>query len=414
VDEEYSKKEGIDFRKIKQHLEEAIPIRPRMQPAEAPVSVKFKDFDKAPVLSEKIEENPSLNFGTRLVDFLDRMAFEKTAAVGKHKLYSKLSKAMDEFGLRDVHLQEGARSKQKSVEQDLNISAFHSTDLNKQTDLARKVFCDFLRQVDPLIVATDDQIITKDRLKSALKTVAEKNTGESKELFIINRDHETLESKPLASARIEDAAAYALKGETNIDLKLSDLVRHEDFIASLAIPTVSSKNIAAIWETNLRPLTEELTTPANQNSKPGSAAPAKDDALDMAENRSLQGLATTTLRVLDDKGEQDISVHIVFNSARNKALVVSEKVPSKLLAAFREAGITHVDRNDPTAKAKIETALSDLTRNMPEATKTRLTDAFKYRNDVESDTAKLSDLLADGKIDVMYGKYVVKNQKKAL
>ena len=32
VDDEYSKKEGMSFRRIKQHLEEAIPIRAKMQP----------------------------------------------------------------------------------------------------------------------------------------------------------------------------------------------------------------------------------------------------------------------------------------------------------------------------------------------------------------------------------------------
>ena len=301
VDEEYSKKEGIDFRKIKQHLEEAIPIRPRMQSADAPVFADFKNFSKQPVLGEKVEENPSLSFGTRLVDFLDRMVYEKTAAVGKPKLYEKLRKSMDEFGLRDVHLIEGARSSQKSVEEDLNISSFSSNDPGKQAQMARKVFCDYLRQVDPMIVEQDDdKIITMDRLRTALRALNEKNTAVSKELFIVNRDHETLGSSPLTGARIEDAAVYAAGGKTELDLSLSDLVRHEDFMASLAIPTVSGKNIAAIWESNLRPLTEGLNDPANQNAPAGD----HDEALDMAENRSSQGLATTTLRVLfaDAKG----------------------------------------------------------------------------------------------------------------
>jgi len=58
VDEEYSKKEGVDFRKIKQHLEEAIPIRSRMQPVDTEVAIDFKNFIKQPAVVEKEYEIP--------------------------------------------------------------------------------------------------------------------------------------------------------------------------------------------------------------------------------------------------------------------------------------------------------------------------------------------------------------------
>jgi hypothetical protein len=412
VDEEYAKKEGIDFRKIKQHLEEAIPIRPHAQSADAPVTIDFRNFTKPPVLGEKIEENPSLNFGTRLVDFLDQTVYEKTEAVGKHRLYEKLRKSMDEFGLRDLQLVEGARSGQKSVEEDLNISAFSGNNPTKQAQMARKVLCDYLRSVDTQIVEQDDdKIMTIDRLRSALKAVGERNTAESKEIFFVNRDHETLVASPLASARIEDNAAYVAK-DKELQLKRSDLVSHEDFMAALALPVVSGKNMAAIWDGNIRQLNEALgDSAANQNAP-------HDEAIDIAENRSALGLATTTLSVLfeDAKGKADVvSVHVVLNTARNKALVVGEKVPSKLLTAFKEAGIVHVDRHDPNARAKVEAALSDLTRSMPDSARQNLRDAFKYRNDVDdSDSAPLSDLLVNSKVEVTYGKYLVKGHKKSL
>jgi hypothetical protein len=424
VDEEYSKKEGVDFRKIKQHLEEAAAIRPRMEPAEAPAFINFKDFMKQPVLNEQDDENPALFFGTRLVEFLERMVYEKSAAIGKEKLYAKLSKAMDEFGLHDVHLLEGAHSGQKSVEEALNISSFADRDLAKQAQLARKVFCDYIRQISPEITAEDDQIVTMKKLHDALEKVSQKNTAETKELFVVNRDHETLGISPLKSAKIEDVAAYTL-AKKELDLSYDDLVHHDDFMASLALPTISGKNIAAIWDSNIRPLTEDQNTaPANQNT-PDSAKGATadlDEALHIAENRSAQKLATTTLRVLfNDAGGApcDVSIHIVRNEARGKTLIVGEKVPSKLLAAFREAGITHVDRNDPNAIGKVEAALNDLTRNMPESVRGRLAEAFKYRNDVDAEHLKgknpqLSELLVDGNIDMMYGKYLIKVNKKAM
>ena len=428
VDDEYSKKEGIDFRKIKQHLEEAIPIRPRMQKEDAPRFLDTNAWDKAPKLGEAVVENPSLNFGTRLTEFLERMVYEKSGAVGKPRLYEKLNKSMQEFALRDITLQEAARSKQRSVEEDLNISAFTDRDLNKQAAMARKVFCEYLRQQNPEIKATDEEIVTPKAFRTALETVQNaKDSAANNELFVANRDPETLYAgQPLVSAIIKDAAVYVAKGK-EIDFGLNDLVAHDDFLASLALPTVGAKNLSSVWEQNIRPLTRsEQPTAANDTGAPAASAPASagsildhDEALYIAENKSEKKIATTSLQVAytDEQGERPVSIHIVRNEARGKTLVISEKAPSKLLAAFKEAGVTHVDRHDPNALAKVDAALSDLTRGMPASVKDRLVDAFKYRNDVDlphlkGKTPQLAELLVDDKVDMMYAKYVVKNDKK--
>lgn len=419
VDDEYSKKEGIDFRKIKQHLEEAIPIRPRMQKEDAPRAFHMGGWDKPPRLSDPVEENASLNFGTRLTEFLERMVYEKSGAVGKPKLYMKLQKSMQEFALRDITLQEAARSKQRSVEEDLNISAFNDRDLSKQAVMARHVFCDYLRQVSPEIKATDDEIITPNKFLDALTYVSQKDTAKTNELFVANRDPESLYAgRPLSEAVIKDTALYAAANK-DLDFTLKDLVHHDDFIASLAMPTVGAKNLSAVWEQNIRPLTR-----GDAANDPGAAAPAAaaggsildhDEALFIAENKSDKKIATTSLQVLydDGQGERPVTVHIVRNEARNKTLVVSEKAPSKLLSAFKEAGVLHVDRHDANAETKVEAALTELTRGMPGSIKDRLVDAFKYRNDVDTEHLKgkspsLAQLLTDDKIDMMYAKFVVK------
>lgn len=421
VDDEYGKKEGIDFRKIKQHLEEAIPIRPRMQKEDAPRLFNTGAWDKAPKLSEPVEENPSLNFGTRLTEFLERMVYEKSGAVGKPKLYMKLQKSMQEFALRDITLQEAARSKQRSVEEDLNISAFNDRDLSKQAVMARHVFCEYLRQVNPEIKATDDEIVTPKKFLDALTYVKEKDTAKTNELFVANRDLETLAAgKPLAGAVIKDTAVYARENR-DLDFTLKDLVHHDDFMASLAMPTVGAKNLSAVWEQNIRPLTKGE---AANDTAPAAGAPSStgsildhDEALFMAEGKSDKKIATTSLQVLykDAEGERPVTVHIVRNEARNKTLVVSEKAPSKLLAAFKEAGILHVDRHDANAEAKVEAALTEITRGVQGAStiRERLVDAFKYRNDVDVDhlqgkSPTLPQLLTDDKIDMMYAKFVVK------
>lgn len=418
VDDEYSKKEGIDFRKIKQHLEEALPIRPRMMQYDAPVALSMTPWDKAPKAAEKVEENPALHFGTRLVEFLERMVYEKSGAVGKTRLYEKLQKTMMEFGLRDITLQEGARSQMKSVEEYLNISAFADRDLGKQAQMARKVFCDYIRQVDPQITADDEHIVTVKRFYDALTHVSQKDTAAANALFVVNRDHETLSGQPLAEAVVKDAATY---GNREFDFTMSDLVHHDDLMAALALPTVSRKNLSAVWEQNIRPLTRGETAPsADAGAVANDNGPLEEDeGLCMAENRSSHGLGTTSLRVLyqDEEGKKhDVSVHIVRNEQRGKTLVVGEKLPSKLQGAFREAGILYVDRNDPNARLRADAAINDLTRNMPASVRDRLMDAFKYRNDTDAEhlagkNPQLADLLVDGGVDMIYPKYVVKAKK---
>lgn len=433
VDEEYTKKEGMSFRRIKQHLEEAIPIRSRMEPVDSPVTLDMKSWNKPPQLGERVEENPSLHFGSRLVEYIERMTFEKSGSVGKNKLYNKLLKAMEEYGLRDISLQEGARSRQKSVEESLNISAFSDKDISKQANMARKIFCDFVRQTNPEIKAEDEQIVTAKKFLDALKYVQEKETATTNELFVANRDPESLYAgQPLAEAIIKDAAVYALENK-DVEFSIDDLVHHDDLMASFALPTVGAKNLSAVWEQNIRPLTsrdaEQQQTPANDDAAaadgtaPASTTPEKpdhDEALRIAENRSKHGIATTSLQVLynDDAGERPVSIHIVRNEQRGKTLIVSEKAPSKLLAAFREAGVIHVDRNDPMAKTKIETAITDLTRGMPATIKESLADAFKYRNTDESEEPKskastLSELMVNNELETFFPKFVVKNDKRA-
>ncbi len=422
VDEEYTKKEGVDFRKVKQHLEEAAVIRPRMEPADTSLSTVFKDFLTPPKPAAPVEENPALGFGTRLVEFLERLVYEKSGAVGKTKLYGKLMQAMKEFGLRDINLAEAAHSQQKSVEEALNISAFGDRDPKKQAELAQKVFCNYLRSVDPKLSARDEDIITAKKLRDALAIAAAAKAEGAKELFVVNSDVETLNASPLFAAHIEDYAAYIVAGK-EIDLDFDDLVGHDDFMAALALPTVSGVNLAAIWDGNLRPLLEEPAPAANDNADAAATpkAPDNDEALHIAENTSEQKIATTSLRVKFN--EQDVSVHIVRNEARNKTLVIGEAIPEKLKAAFKEAGIIHVDRNEANALSKVEAALNDLTRNMPDTVRGRLVEAFKYRNarfaandqgeavEVAIDkSADLAELLVDKSLEMRHGKYVMKSR----
>jgi hypothetical protein len=401
VDPEYSKKEGIDFRKVIQHLAAAIPIRPKMLPENTAVHIDFKNFGKIqPILEKQEQEGSAVSFGTRLMDYLDTIVYEKTEAIGKHLLYQKIQAAMDAAGLRDIVLHgDGAKSGQKSVEKCLDITDFDSPDLGKQALAARKVFCDYVRSLDKDIQADDENIITVARLKKVLAEVGAKDTAKTKELFAVNHDLQTLEASPLAGAHIEDSAEDALDDTKEVvPVDPATVISHGDFLAALALPTVGTKNLDAIWDTNIRNLIKE---------------DGRDEqGLYIAENTSPFGIGLTTLQVLSDDAAgvpHSVAVHIIRRKD-GKTLIVSDAISDKLEKAFNEAGnIIHVDRHSKTAQAEIEAALGKVTAGLEPKVKGFLKDAFGYRYDVGSDTRSLSAILADDKLECMFDKYVKKN-----
>ena len=109
-----------------------------------------------------------------------------------------------------------------------------------------------------------------------------------------------------------------------------------------------------------------------------------------------------------------------LSSIRTKARHWSSarKLPSKLQTAFKEAGIIYVNRQETGAKGKIDAAIGELIRGMEntDTVKSFLTDAFKYRADVEKgDPRSVAALMVDNTIEPMtFGKYVIKAKGKKL
>ena len=379
IDEEYSKKEGIDFRKIKQHLEEAMPIRPRMLQDDQPRVLDMKGFfTSVPKITEHPEEAQALHFGTRLTEFLERLVSEKTAAVGKEKLYAKLRSAMEQFGLRDIALKEGARSAQKSVEDSLNISVFFDGDLKRQAEASRKMFCNHIRALHDDVKATDDQIIMPERFRAVLKWVAdEKENNVPNTMFVINSDKETLMTRPVLAVQVRDTLEYEMR-QADYDFGAENLVRHADVVTALAMPGIGLKTLAGIWENNV-----SLNFQANQ-SQSGQVDTTYDEPLEIAQNACKAiPLGVTTIYVRNDDEASDrkaVPLHIVHNNQTCQTLVVGEKLPSKLAQAFMAANIVHVDRHEENAAVKVVQALTTLTRGLSDNAMLSLTNAFNYRN----------------------------------
>ena len=416
IDEEFSKRTSIDFRKVIKHVEEAIPVRPRMTQLGTGHDFSLKGWDTPPVLKKAEVEDVAAHFGTRMTDLLVRKAYETSGAIGKPVLYGMLKTKMIEEGLKDIHLNEGARSEtNKSVEDLLNITVFRDKSKNAQAALAQKILCDYLRSVDSNIKTTDnEQIVTTTQMSAALEHINRQSSEGKLDLMIANRDYNTLSAKPFVAASILDSAVAIQEAEK---VKTEEMVSYKDLVTSFVIPVVRDNNLKSIWNNNISEalMKGEAEERAKQASQPqaaqqqandNSAVPLeKDEGLRMAENRSESGIALTSLLVRDKDAagrDTEILTHIIVNNNREKMMIVGGDISPSLERDLKLAGVSHISRNEPGAKAKIDAAMGELLQGVDETVRSNLKMAFMYRGFVEkerADKVEIQDLLADKTIE---------------
>jgi len=204
---------------------------------------------------------------------------------------------------------------------------------------------------------------------------------------------------PNTTAKIEDIAAYAYENQPSPALPTDDIVTHEDLMVAFANFAVGEQNLSRIWDRNVSKLMDD-----NDGKK--------DPGLEMAENRSATGLATTTLHVMSDDQKNIVPVHVVMNTTSKKTLIVGESASSLLKSAFDASGIAYVDRNSPGAPVLTELALRDVTAGQKPEARTYLKHAFGYRHETLGDKRDLSAQLLDRKIEPLFEKFVVKKHGK--
>jgi hypothetical protein len=260
----------------------------------------------------------------------------------------------------------------------LNISIFFDGDLSRQAEASRKIFCDHVRHTYPDIKASNDEIVMPEKFRAVLQQVAQLKQTPEGAVFVLNRDPETLMHRPVLQARICDSVDYETRN-AKIDFKLGDVTRHADILTALAMPGIGQQTLSGIWEKNLR-----SKVAASEQAGADVSAENNHD-LDIAENCSETfAMGATTIYVRNDEDGKDnkttVAVHIVHNSQTSKTVIVSEKLPSKLMQAFQAANIVHVDRHAENAQARVASALTDITRGLPNKAILHLSNAFNYRH----------------------------------
>jgi len=440
VDPEFSKKHGIDFRKVIKHLEEALPIRAKMKPTET--GVKFssmKTWGKMPERTSRQREGAMLNFGSRYSELLERKMYEMSGAMEKPALYKKLQQLAKDSGLRDLYLQEGAHSSQKSVESLLNIRALNTQNPAKQAEMVQKMLCDHLRETFKDLTDDNEQIVTTTELQALLKTRKAEDTSATNSLQIPNKDVETLAEKPFAEAELFDTLSWP--NGKDLPFWEDEIVEHGDLMATFAMPVVGVKNIEALWNENLadylkKSPADTATIVANDDDAPVTNGGASmddnetvDESVSIAEGTSGTGIKTTTVLVTSLTGEQDddgdilkeVSVHIVQNENNGKTLIVGEELSPRLKSMFAQAGLVHVNRNDVDAETKIKAGLNEVLKGVSAEVMKNLNGAFSYRTDLDTADQPLFKRMAQNHVEPQKGtqdkeglrKYVVYKNKAA-
>ena len=427
VDEDFSDEISIDFRKIIKHLEEAMPIKPKMMPLDMGHQFEAAAWKDVPERIVRPDEDLKLHFGTRLTDLLVRKVYETSGAINKPALYQRLQNLMEQSGLKELHLQEASKSQQRSVEELLNISPFDTKDPAQQVKLAQKMFCDYLREVDENIKVEDnEQIITTTQLRAALDNLKAQDNSKVNEFFVPNMDHATLEQEPFVKAKMMDWQDKGVDEKVLEAIKPDDLVSQDDLLSSFAMPTVGQKNVDALWEENISSsINAGMADSSDDDALNGGGSMDPDDmvfssdmdmideAQKIAENSSETGIAATTVVVKQiENGEaKEVSVHIVSNTNKNKMVIVSGSVSPRMEALFKEAGITHINRDEPNAEKRVDTAMTELLRGTPdvEEVKKHIKGAFLYRNGGEENHEKeaLSKLMVTPEVMSNIPKFIV-------
>lgn len=420
IDERYNSKIGVDFRKIILHINEALEQRPVATGAEMSQGVDLDDWSTEPVVTEGVEEDVSLHFGSRLVNVILNHLNATTIELGKRKLHQQLMKLAEDCGLAMPGLHEGRANNRRNVGALLDDNPYASDVPDIKAELLRNMLCDYLREKDARLTADNNDIMSVRNVRAAIEameslaSVSVPDIGEEHEdapdeddvapLAVFNDDLETLQKAPLLAAGAVDSVPDK-DGKAAATPKVAALLPQEQLLYSIAVPALRKGNLRAIWSRAL--------------SRSGLVVPAAEtglgDSVAIAENRSQSGLAVTTVVVSNDNGKKAraVPLHIIWNETQERMMIVGEgKLPQKVATAFGHTRVQYIDRTDSDAAHKATGALALVAGGNDEKVRERLKTAFLMRNMLddlaEQEKTSLPDLLVRADVKCFLPRFLVK------
>lgn len=381
VSERYSAEVSIDFRKIIDHINEAMAEAPAVLPATESDGYDASDWSVPPPPPSEVDvADPGLNFGDRLVSVIMNYMVETTAEVGKHGLYAQLRQLSMDCGLQQEVLHEGKQGVARSVADMLNDNPYRSPLPTVQAEVARDIHCAYLRSVHPEISATDDELLSVPLVFAALEHLDEAdedNAPQARQVALLNADPATLYHEPLKKAAVVDSVQVAAANENGGAPAMppaGDLASRTALLFALAIPAMREHNLEVLWA---RAFTQAGLFAG------GSGGVPRDRSVAIAEGNPEENLAITSLTVSDRNraGETvESNLHIVWNRKNDRLLVVGNGAAApELKRAFNSVGAVYVDRQDREAAPKVQAALGRLIGADREKQEGTLKNAFLMR-----------------------------------
>jgi len=379
LDDRYRAEVSIDFRKILDHVKEAMEIRPNVKDPEASEGYDTSSsWSKPPVLSgNRVTEDVAVNFGSRLSLVILNHINKTTANLGKKPLHRQLMTLAVDAGLADASFQEAQKSERKTIADLLNNNPFASEAPSVQAGLVRDLVCDYLRTLDPEIQAENDEIMSVETVRLALETLKtqdealSRSTLRDETLLVFNDDLNDALTNPVKRVETVDAVPDSPHASKN-EVPAAELLPVRTLMPSLAAPVLRSHNLKALWNNNAL-------------SDSGSVVKGMDDysdrSLAMAEGKSDTGLAITTMMTGGESTGSTVPVYIVWNQKNDDVLIVGEgALDRNVMDAYAHSRTVYVDRLEEGAERRVKSALFHLLDDADSVDEELLKGAFLLRN----------------------------------
>ncbi|MBI2234368.1 MAG: hypothetical protein HYU57_05175, partial [Micavibrio aeruginosavorus] len=316
IDDVYKSEISIDFRKITEHVNKAIEFRPEVRAVEQSGGYTDLDFETPPRMEkDAFEEDPMLNYGTRLAYIIVNHISKTTSDIGKNALHKQLMKHATDCGIVPASFHEAKASSRPTLASLLDEDPYDNRNADIQAVMIRRMVCAHIREKygKETVSATDDDILSVAMVKAsldALKQVQGNDEGVelwngqpcvTKDLIILNGDADTVSGQPLSMVSTLDMAGNVSSGQPGP--QAGELLSEKDFLETLVLPRVGEYNLSALWN---RAISRSGLVAVNEGGH-------RDRALMAAEGHDEEKIITTTVIVRDDSDNAATPLHVIWN-----------------------------------------------------------------------------------------------------
>ncbi len=212
----------------------------------------------------------------------------------------------------------------------------------------RSVLMACLKNQNPKMSASDDNVIPLESLGKAVKQIKDEGKIEANEFVIGNSDLDTVTGSPLTIAKA--LPNYVLDDP----LKSKDfaLVDFRTALAGLAVPEYGKENRTHIWPVDLdNYLPDEIKEEAKADA-------SQEEAMKTVKGQSKIGFDLVVLGAKDEKGEL-VYLYVIEDKMREQMMVVGPApISAALKSELKKNGVDYVVKTDESSQVEINEFLA--------------------------------------------------------